>query len=219
MDTETTVPCYCVEAADLHDDTRWADTFGHDCAWYLHMSTLQPRVCDIPGAREHCKLGCLTTPCFTGKEHKPPSRYLYNHVERLEPRHRNGSVCLSSSLDVEEVLRKCEAGEQHPSYQLLQDKLLRDGARHVNLTDCEQLGLAIDEACRFDGKTVEDWSDGACPSALRATATSKADPEEARLDLEMSEGRRTYILSLSQGRASESRIPEKISRMSACAAP
>ncbi|KAK3283522.1 hypothetical protein CYMTET_8782 [Cymbomonas tetramitiformis] len=158
---------YCVtEAADVGG---WVDTFGNGCAWYHHMAHTFPDLCLLPAAMEYCPVVChAVQECFHVVEDSPVHR-LWDRIRWVDVGHGvhdQGNLCLKDTLTKDQVLEQCRqaAAEDHTedrersAWHAYLTQAKEQGFSRLNVTDCEQLEIAIDPYCAFNASAVEHFA-------------------------------------------------------------
>jgi len=89
-------------------DTDWRDWGGRDCQWYLNARKMNPLVCDAAGAATNCPNSCASKKiCFTGTQTCDSTYFVFDRTQLMVPKHANGSLCLGSTFQRQELVQQC----------------------------------------------------------------------------------------------------------------
>ena len=169
-------------------DTDWQDSQGRDCQWYYNARQKNPVMCDLAEAIEKCPTSCESrTECFSGVKSASNKVYFaFDRVRLIDAdvSHPNGSLCLGNTYTRQDIVQQCRdwlasgeigslggrtgAGVSRDTGQYKNvhdralshwlDTVLHVEGKHVNISDCEELNLAIDTACGFEVDQVEHFT-------------------------------------------------------------
>ena len=179
----------CLAVTDPRlSDSSWEDSFGHGCRWYHVQSKMNPALCKLSSAARECPNSCKSKQeCF--ERRVQPKRYFaWDRTRLFNGVTSNGTICLGSHLNRQDVLTQCEAwvtkrtrgGGQGSLGGLglseADDKFLEPWltsmsdvsgplktpqpkkGNRVNLTECNTMYSTINEFCDFDIEQVRQFT-------------------------------------------------------------
>ena len=179
----------CLHVTDpAMEDKEFKDVFGNACDWYHKNRKKFPKLCAGAEVQSNCPQSCQSKfECFSNVVH-PKAYFVWDRIKKLEPKHVNGTICLSSKKnqagisdpvkDATKVVEACRAYWRERKDDLTtswSDRMKADvdakqwmesyaglafemKGRRVNVTDCDELAAAIDPDCSYDGDIVEEFT-------------------------------------------------------------
>jgi hypothetical protein len=160
----------CIEPfSSSYSDLAFVDQYGHSCDFYYALKQTNPTVCSLPKVKKACRLTCPSShECFRTPV-APKTFYVWDRVRRVEAKGANGTICLSSMLGTRaRAVEACEnwlasSGGNGPPPADLEPWMSSawgtgSQSRRIDLSDCEQVGEAIDEYCGFDSQAIKDFT-------------------------------------------------------------
>ena len=152
-------------AAPAMRDTAWSNAYGQTCSWLSENRAAHPGLCALPQGVKECPIACQTKQeCFSNRP-QPKAFWTWDRIRYIGAKAPRGTVCLSSDLDAREVVAKCRrwaaSGAQSSDWlgkqEWLEGMASADAAR-LNVTDCDELELAIDTECAFSAAATEGFT-------------------------------------------------------------
>jgi hypothetical protein len=162
--TQLNVKCLPGNSAAMLD-SNWMDANGNGCEWYYTHKAAYPHICNLRTVQSKCGLSCRPAQaCFPGQVDRSIQHYfVWDRIRRLQPSTVNGTICLGSSMDKNDIVKKCldwvnGLGGELPQLPWAENYLDLKG-RKINVTDCYTLGASVNEYCAFDMAPVEQFTE------------------------------------------------------------
>jgi hypothetical protein len=165
--------CLPSTSSDLLD-TNWKDGMGRSCHWYFGAKKVRPPVCDLDAVATNCPGSCGSRQTCFSRKLKDNVYFAWDRLRLISPIHVQGSLCLGqdTGLSKQAVAQDCKewlaaggsksvADADALELQLWFNSVLEKKGRsrpYINLTDCEELEMAVDESCDFDMQPIQDFT-------------------------------------------------------------
>jgi len=154
-------------SSTLMEDKEWMDMYGNTCSWYSKHRDSYSQVCKGAEARTQCPQACKSKQQCWSTAATPPTYFVWDRIRRIEAKHANGTICLSTKSSASDIVSRCRAWSATRTSAtdaatmanwLESSDVASMKGRRIDVTDCDQLEKVIDPECSFDPAPVEQFS-------------------------------------------------------------